>query len=126
LALPKQPLNEVDEFNPNYNGEPRYKPFVGLNEYQALRPSEIFTPRMEEVSSACRKIPALFREDIPSFKNFEVSGCVVRKIAGNSYQQMVLDYSIPQAGKHVITMRLIESKRSYLWFGVLDIREKDR
>lgn len=62
---------------------------------------------MEEVSTTSRKIPALFREDIPSIKSFEVNGSVVRKIAGTSYQQMVFDYSIPHNGKHVVTMRLI-------------------
>lgn len=39
---------------------------------------------------------------------------------------MVFDYCVPQSGRHVTTMRIIESKRMYIWFGVVDIREKDR
>ena len=31
LAQPKPPLMERDEFNPTYNGQPRYQPFVKLN-----------------------------------------------------------------------------------------------
>ena len=62
---------------------------------------------MEEVSTTCRKVPVIFREDIASYKSFEVNGSVVRKVVGITYQQMVFDYSIPQTGRHVVTMRLV-------------------
>jgi len=39
---------------------------------------------------------------------------------------MVFDYPLPHGGKYVITMRVISSAGSYIWFGVIDIREKDR
>ena len=43
-----------------------------------------------------------------------------------NYKQIVFDYSIPRSGKHTLVMRIIESKRFYMWMGVIDIRQKDR
>lgn len=68
----------------------------------------------------------MFREDTPCVKYYEVNGNVVRKTSGSKYHQLLVDYCVPQRGRHVLTMRLIQSKRSYLWFGVVDLREKDR
>jgi hypothetical protein len=51
---------------------------------------------------------------------------MVRKKSGVGYQQIVLDSIIPTTGKHLLTLRVTISPRMYIWFGVIDIREKDR
>lgn len=50
----------------------------------------------------------------------------MRKVGGEGYQQLVFDYPLPSSGKHVITMQVMASEKSYIWFGVIDFREKDR
>ena len=42
----KPVLTEEDEFNPKYNGVPRYKSFVNINDKAHRRPGEIFGQRL--------------------------------------------------------------------------------
>jgi hypothetical protein len=39
IPIKKPAVPTFDEFNPNYNGVPKYKPFVNMNEYQNARPA---------------------------------------------------------------------------------------
>lgn len=45
------PVLEPDEFNPNYNGVPRYKNFVSLNEFEHKRIGDIFVGKLSEPSA---------------------------------------------------------------------------
>lgn len=40
---------------------------------------------------------------------------------------MVFDYAIPRKwGKYSLTMTIVQSRRMSIWFGVIDIRNKDK
>lgn len=48
------------------------------------------------------------------------------KRGGYGYQQVIIDSPIPKIGRYSISVRVIESRRLYFWFGVIDIRQRDR
>ena len=48
---------------------------------------------------------------------------MVRKVkGGNDYSVLLIDYPIPSSGRHILTVRVLKSSKSYVWLGVTNFQ----